>query len=138
MRQNQRSIKNVVLTKRHHWAYLGKWVLFCLFQVAVLYIVCVYHAITVSWNGGIIDVQRFVAVGSIIATLVCALVAFMGVLTAHRIAGVHIKLKNTFDAIREGDTDVRLRFRSYDNLDDVAQSFNDMMDRLTQAPGTEP
>lgn len=138
MKQNQRSIKNVVLTKKHHWAYLGKWVLFSLFQVLLLYAVSVYHVISVSWNGGDINVQKFIVIGSLLATAICGTVAFMGVLTAHRIAGVHIKLKNTFDAIREGDTDMRLRFRGYDRLDDVAQSFNDMMDRLVATQQNAP
>lgn len=128
--QEKRSLKNIVLTKKHHWAYLGKWVLLSQVQVALLYSVCIYHVISVSWHGADVNVIGFIAVATVIGVSISAVIAFLGILTAHRIAGVHVKLKNTFDALAEGDESVRLRFRSYDKLDDVANSFNHMMEAV--------
>ena len=120
------------MTKKHHWAYLGKWVMLCLCLIGLLYSVCVYHVITLSWQGSDVNVPLFVTGATVMATIVGAVVALLGVLTAHRIAGVHIKLRNTFDAIAEGDTELRLRFRNYDKLEEVEKSFNAMMDVLTK------
>ena len=60
------------------------------------------------------------------------LIIINGVLSAHRIAGVHLRLKKVFDQVREGSLDTRLRFRNEDRLDEVEHSFNIMMDSLQQ------
>jgi methyl-accepting chemotaxis protein len=55
-------------------------------------------------------------------------------LACHRIAGTYIALKRTFGQIKEGDHSVRLKFREYDRLEDVADAFNEMMDSILKRP----
>ena len=54
----------------------------------------------------------------------------LAMLTAHRIAGPYIALKQTFKAIKEGDLDCRLSFRGYDQLSEVEDAFNQLMNDL--------
>ncbi len=56
--------------------------------------------------------------------------AGLAYVTARRVAGPYEALKRTFDKIKNGDLDERLHFRSHDGLEQLAASFNDMMDGL--------
>jgi HAMP domain-containing protein len=62
----------------------------------------------------------------LLITGICAL----AIHTGHRVAGPYQALKRTFNEVREGNLECRLRFRSTDGLDDVAASFNEMMDAI--------
>lgn len=70
------------------------------------------------------------ALGLLVAQTVVTVLAVsaLGVFTTHRLAGPIIALQRTFDAVREGDLDRKLRFRqSDDHLRGVESSFNEMM-----------
>jgi len=54
----------------------------------------------------------------------------MGIMTAHRIAGPYVRLRSVFNEVGGGNMDCRLRFRSYDGLEDLEAAFNRMMDTL--------
>jgi HAMP domain-containing protein len=56
--------------------------------------------------------------------------ALMGVLLSHRTAGPLYHFKRVFDEIRSGNPKQRVRLRPKDEFQDVAKSFNDMMDSL--------
>jgi nitrogen fixation/metabolism regulation signal transduction histidine kinase len=50
--------------------------------------------------------------------------------TSHRIAGPYIKIVNVCNAVRDGDVDQIMKFRTYDKLDYVEKAFNDMLASL--------
>ncbi len=128
--QEKRSLRNVVMTTKHHSTYMGNWVMMSLGFIAMIYLLILYHLYSLSLSDAPPQLVGVVAGATILAGLLAGLVGFYGVLSAHRIAGVHIKLKNVLDDVREGNLDARLRFRSYDRLDDVEDAFNSMMDVL--------
>lgn len=129
-RQEKRSIRNVVMTNKHHSTYLGNWVMMCLSFIAIIYLLILYHLYSLSLSDAPPQLVGVVAGATMLAGLLAGLVGFYGVLTAHRIAGVHIKLRNVLNEVKEGNLDVRLRFRAYDKLDDVEHAFNGMMEVL--------
>jgi len=49
---------------------------------------------------------------------------------SHRIAGPLHRLKQYMQRVGKGDFSVRLRFRTYDEIHDVADSFNEMVEGL--------
>jgi len=140
--QQHRSLASVKLTKRFHWSYMGLWVLIgvsLLIAVNILLILqldqkfgqgdslfSAYHAQYASLRGklliAIIVETALFSVGFVV----------LAILTSHRIAGPYIRLHQTFEAIRNGDTDIRLKFREYDKLEHLQDSFNGMMDTLRE------
>lgn len=56
------------------------------------------------------------------------LVAVVAILFSHLIAGPAYHLKKVMDLVRQGDMSQRVRLRKWDELKDVAESFNNMMD----------
>ena len=71
------------------------------------------------------------------ALAVGGLVTFVALLSAHRVSGVHIKLKNTFEKVAAGDLETQLRFRKNDHLEDVEDSFNQMMESIRARVGED-
>lgn len=60
------------------------------------------------------------------------LVAAVAILFSHLVAGPAYHLKRVMDSVRNGDLSQRVRLRKWDELKDVAESFNAMMDSLQQ------
>ena len=52
------------------------------------------------------------------------------VFISHRIAGPLQRLKAYMRRVGDGDLNLRLRFRTYDEIHDVADAFNQMVDDL--------
>lgn len=126
--KDKRSLKNLRLTKKYHFPYLGMPVFLSLVLLLLNYILTLAHFylnadIRVHFTTLAVEVTILVA-------LTGGLLIFNGVLAAHRIAGVHLRLEKLFNEVREGNLDARLHFRKDDRLDDVEQSFNLMMDVL--------
>ena len=131
MTQEKRSLKNVTLTATHHWAYLGQWVVLSMGLLLLAYSVIIYHLFSLDMKSPVFGVS-LITLATLLTAFASSLIMFLGLLTAHRIAGVHVQFKRTFLAIRDGDTEARLRFRAHDKLDDVAEAFNSMMDELLE------
>ena len=60
------------------------------------------------------------------------IVSIWGIILSHRVAGPLHKLKMSIENIKNGETDTRVFFRKNDHFQDLAISFNDMMDELTK------
>ena len=55
---------------------------------------------------------------------------YLAMQTSHRIGGPYLRLGMTFCDIRDGNRELRLKFRKYDNLDSLAKEFNEMLEAL--------
>lgn len=107
--------------------------------ILVLLFVMVAFIVTNTVGSNDPEAYRMIMLSVALGTaLTGTTILFVCALTAHRIAGVHIKLKATFDRIAAGDLECRLYFRKEDNLEDVAASFNAMLESLLkQTPPPE-
>ncbi len=144
-RPSVRNLKSVRLTAHLHWHYMGLgFILSLVFIVAICFTMGTLILIQ-SDLFNLLEEDLAVKIGAMHRHLVLlagleilfyliGLVA-LSILTAHRIAGPYLALKRTFAQIREGDLNARLHFRKYDNLDDVAVSFNTMMDAVKARSG---
>lgn len=66
-----------------------------------------------------------------VATLAATFaVAVWALFATHRAAGSVYHLKRVIEEIRAGNVDARVRLREKDEFQDVARSFNEMMDQL--------
>jgi len=69
-----------------------------------------------------------------VATLAATLaVAIWALFATHRAAGSVYHIKRVLDEIRSGNTSARVRLREKDEFQDLARSFNEMMDGLSTA-----
>jgi len=60
------------------------------------------------------------------------LTGIFGILYSHRTAGPLYHFRRVFEQIRDGNLNARVRLRPNDDFKEVAQSFNEMMDKLNQ------
>ena len=129
-KQQRRTLRSLSLTSKYFIPYFGN-IVFLMLGILVLLFVMIAFFVTNTVGSSDPEAYRLVMLSVALGTLLtAATIIFVCALTAHRIAGVHIKLKSTFDRIAAGDLDSRLYFRKEDNLDDVAGSFNIMMESL--------
>jgi HAMP domain-containing protein len=143
----KRSLKNLRLTEKYRFQYLGHWMLVC-FLFLVLLNVAIYAVYEQIWllqapAGVNFAVERMHHNMQVAGTLI-AISGFFGmailllaIFTAHRIGGPFIALKRTMAAVEQGNYKIRLHFRGYDKLDDVEAAFNTMMDALQARLETE-
>ena len=54
-----------------------------------------------------------------------------GIVLSHRTAGPLYHFKRVFETVKRGDHKARVRLRPKDDFQEVANSFNEMMDHLT-------
>jgi len=145
--QSNRSIRNVGLTRDYHFRYLGLWaavamsLVVCCNVVLFLWIQEHFMGIGDILSDGhirVVEFQNYLVGALIIETLVFGIgIVALAKLTAHRIAGPYLRLRRTFELVRDGKLDTRLSFRDYDHLDDVAKTFNEMLDALiNRKPGS--
>jgi methyl-accepting chemotaxis protein len=67
-----------------------------------------------------------------VSFLFLIIVAFLGVILSHRTAGPLYHFKKVFGRIKDGDLAARVRLRPNDDFQDVAASFNSMVDALVE------
>jgi len=58
------------------------------------------------------------------------LIALMGILLSHKIAGPAYRIEKTLREIGKGNFDIRIRLRKYDELQGIAEAINDMTSNL--------
>ena len=72
-------------------------------------------------------INVYLAVG---LPLVFTAIFFYAVLISHRLAGPIFRLEKDLDRIIAGDHSVRIRFRTKDRLDNLAQKLNQVLEKL--------
>lgn len=130
--QQRRSLKNIALTKKYHMPYMGLSILLALMLLGALYGLLLMHFSDLIKNGVDFPLTSAVIITTGVTLVLGFGIIFTGVLAAHRIAGVHIKMRNVFNAIEQGDLDTVLRFRKDDKLEQVEEAFNCMMDVIRE------
>lgn len=125
--RQRRHWRNMQMTSRYHLKYMAVWVLVSLalvvgnYGAAMLYLYYRYYQFDSSDPTALSLVLTALAVG------LAGAVVWHGYLTAHRLAGVHLKLASVFDRLSRGERDVQLKFRAYDKLDSLEQAYQAMI-----------
>ena len=142
--KQKRSIKSVKLTWRFYDAALITWILVVSLPV-ILMNWMLYDATQLmamqaepQWQElfpGAPSVHALV-LGACIGSsfLVIFGLSAVGLFVSHKLTGPFINIKATCEAIQSGDTSRRLKFRETDRMDDIAEAFNAMVDRLKTSP----
>ncbi len=138
---SKRSLRSLRLTRAYHYRYLGLWMMVTI----ALMVVCnltLYLWLQERFASGLgsltdpayswsLQFRQYLGGILIIETLVFAIgIVALGKLTAHRIAGPYLRIQKTCEAVRDGDDALRLQFRDYDGLQDLARTFNEMVDAV--------
>ncbi len=132
--RERRSWKNMQMTSKYHLSYMAVWLLISLALIMACYaqgLLFCYLAHYINPGEGM-NLNLVFAGATLIAIALGVGVIWKGFQTAHRLAGVHIKLINTFHRIAAGEANVTLKFRAYDRLDNQEAAFGSMMDSLNR------
>lgn len=131
----KRSIKNIIKTKKYHALYIGNVLSITLGLLALLYVMLLHKVMEATVDQDPELVKSLILSITIGTVAVGALITLVALLSAHRVSGVHIKLKNTFERVAAGDLQTELKFRKNDHLEDVEDSFNEMMASIREKLG---
>jgi nitrogen fixation/metabolism regulation signal transduction histidine kinase len=128
----QRRFSNILINPRYQLKYVLSLSLLGLGLVAVHFVIFYgqirAHCDTVSES----ELRNMMfKLGGLSLGFVAALSAIATIFT-HRTAGPLHHFKQACNAIRAGRTETRIHLRPDDDFQDVAASFNDMMDSLTR------
>jgi methyl-accepting chemotaxis protein len=137
MGREKRSVLSIVKTAKYHMPYIGNVLAVTLGLLALLYLLLLQRLMEATAGEDPALVKNLVAALTIAALAVGSLITLVALLQAHRVAGIHIKLKATFDRIKDGELDAQLKFRESDRLNDVEDSFNQMMEAVRARIPTE-
>ena len=143
MRDHQRKLKNLLINPKYQVKYVF-WITLTGLSLVALNAALVYHY--VSENYAILvdlspmtdeakaqlyrELREIVLKLSLISVGFLGIVTVFGVIFSHRTAGPLYHFKRVFQAISRGDTKARIHLRPKDDFRDVADSFNEMMDKL--------
>jgi len=126
---------------------MGLWIVLAICLV-IVFNLCFHLFIQERWsrltesdmafdeNYGFIRQSLLIAQG-IEIVLFCVAIVALAVVTSHRIAGPYIRLKSAFTDVRDGNMGHFLKFRSYDHLEKLETSFNEMMETVRARTGTQ-
>jgi methyl-accepting chemotaxis protein len=139
----QRNLKNLLINPRYQLRYVF-WLTSSGFALVALNAVIAYSFIKENYLT-LVDLspmtdeaktqlyaelrQLTLSLGGL-SILFMVIISVMGILLSHRTAGPMYHFKRVFDEIRSGNRKQRVRLRPKDEFQDVAKSFNDMMDSL--------
>jgi methyl-accepting chemotaxis protein len=132
MGSEKRKLKNVTLTGKYHWSYVGGWLLLNLILTLVVEGFALASLYTIRDIYTSMPLSSY-AMGSVaIAMLLLISISGVALLWAHRTAGVHIKTESVFRRVADGDRSARLRYRAGDKLEDVEEAFDRMMTSVVE------
>ena len=77
-----------------------------------------------------LELDQFILNLGMYSVIFLVLACLLGFFLSHKVAGPLYKLKTSMDLIKEGKIEQRVQFRSGDEFQGVATSFNEMMDSL--------
>lgn len=149
--KNRRKVRNLLLNPR----FQGKYVL--LVGGAALLVSIVYAGIFYSYikeNYAILvelspmtdaaKAQLYSELRQIVLLLGAGSLVFVSVVSwlalffTHRSAGPLYQFKKVFEDIRSGKVDARIHLRPWDDFQEVADSFNEMMESLDKKDSSGP
>jgi methyl-accepting chemotaxis protein len=143
--RHQRSFKNILINPAYQFKYIF-WIsmtgviLVALNASVFYYYIRENYALLVDLSPMTDEAkaQLYSELNSIILKLSAAsfvflsVVSYFGIVMSHRTAGPMFHFKRVFGQIKDGKTDARIRLRPKDDFQDVATSFNEMMDTLSK------
>jgi len=157
MEQFKRKLFSFKHTSKFHFRYMGLWVLVSVVLIGVANVL-LFLLVEEHWRAlYTLDTQfqdQYMAQRQMMgmalgfeAFLFSIAMVVLAKSTAHRIAGPYIKLRQVFNAVREGNLNQELHFRKYDHLKELEEAFNGMMaevrsqvrkDLADECPPTRP
>lgn len=128
--RNRRSLRNLDQTSKHHIHYMSLWLSLTCGNLLTNYLAATLYVFLITVQGQDIDLHHAVTLLTALLLFAVIGVMFGAAVTAHRLAGVHVKLARTFERVANGERDVALRFREYDKLTPLEEAFDEFMNAV--------
>ena len=136
--------RQYLTNKRYQFRFLGVFLTLIFFTVIVSVFSTHYFILSAVVNemeqsGICISADRYFSITMrplfIIIPVILVLFGLYAIFYSHRTAGALHRLKQYFKMVEQGEFPDRLEFRKYDEIRDIAESFNDMMEGLKKRFG---
>ncbi len=135
--RKRRSFRSIGLTRKHHFHYLGLWMLISAGLAGLLG--AALALVAASDPAADPQAAALLLWGIVFATVIVIIgIVYLSRITAHRIAGPYVQLVRVCNAVRDGNFAARLKFRDYDKLEDVEAAFAAMMDTVQKSRMSPP
>lgn len=143
MKKNQRFLRNFLINPRFQ-IRIGIWLLTSGFLLATSYSIIFYAYIRENYKilvelspmteeSKILlieELHQIIGLMSIASVAFLIIMAILSIVMTHRSAGPIYHFQRVFREIQSGKTKTRVTLRPKDDFQEVAKSFNDMMDSL--------
>lgn len=140
---NRRKVRNFLINPKYQLRYAFWTVASGLFLVG-MYSIILYSKIKENYTllvalspmDDAAKMQLYLELNEIMIKLGIAsaaflfLMAFLALVVSHRTVGALYHFKRVFDEVREGRMGARIHLRPRDDFQEVAQSFNEMMEKI--------
>jgi methyl-accepting chemotaxis protein len=127
--RERRSWRSMELTSRYHYKYMAIWIVISIVFLVATYANGLLYLYVLNYSGYDIPLIPITWLFTIVTGALCAFLIWRGFLSSHRLAGVHVKLAQTFQRVAQGEKNVELRFRAQDRLEAVEEAFQALMAR---------
>lgn len=143
--KNNRKLKNYLIYPEFQIKFILILVFTNIFIAGLIILFSYYYFINSTTLYGVLEYIHSDSsttfkeeLGQYLFILGILLIVFLGMISlaalvlSHRAAGPIYKFKKVFDAIAAGEKEYQVLLRPKDNFKDVADSFNNMIDKLTK------
>ncbi|MDY6853260.1 MAG: hypothetical protein SWO11_00930 [Thermodesulfobacteriota bacterium] len=136
--------RQYLTNKRYQFRSLGMFLTLVFFAVIVSVFSTHYFILSAVVNemeqsGKYITAERYFSITIkplfIIVPVILVLFSLYAIFYSHRTAGALHRLKQCFKMVEQGEFPDKLEFRKYDEIRDIAESFNDMVEGLKKRCG---
>jgi signal transduction histidine kinase len=144
-KKNMRKFKNYLIHPSYQLRYAA-WLAISAIALTVVNCLVFYFYIRENYNLLIemmplmpeVKQQLYSELWQIITILVgtsfvfICLISLLGLILSHRTAGALYHFRRVFTRVRDGHLETRVHLREKDDFQEVAQAFNEMMDKVVK------
>jgi methyl-accepting chemotaxis protein len=128
--------KKFLIDKGFQLAYVGKILLLEFIAVGATALMVSYMFLFVFNDDALVNAGPWgsgILWGTIIlAAMLIAILAFLGIRISHRIAGPIYRFHQTFEEVKSGNVNARIYLRENDEMKPLALAFNGMLDVISE------
>ncbi len=140
----KRNYRNFLIHPQYQWKYVF-WLSATGLALVIMNALIFYHFVGENYrtlvamapmtddvrNQLVRELSQIIIVLSISAVAFLGFAFLFGIVFSHRTAGPMYRLKKTFQEVAEGNLESRIQLRPGDDFHDVADAFNQMMDKVS-------
>lgn len=102
-------------------------------SVSIIIPLLLGYIMSLPYSSTAVDWKLTTLCFSIVAIIACLGLAYLSVRISHRICGPIYRIKKSLEAVQQGECPDRIVLRKGDELQDLAELFNEVLEKLYQS-----